>query len=187
MLKRTIDISLSLIALAILALPMLVLAAVVRLQSSGPVLFWSERVGRNGDIFVMPKFRTMLVSAPLVPTDKLQHPKEYITSFGSTMRRYSLDELPQIFSVLRGDMSLVGPRPMLPMMEDLNLERRLNGVEKLRPGITGWAQVNGRDNLSNARKLELDIEYMNRQSVWFDFYIMFRTVGYISTARGVWH
>ena len=187
MAKRTIDIIFSLIAIVFLAIPMLGIALSVRLQSAGPILFWSERVGRHGVVFLMPKFRTMDVGAPVAPTDKLESPNSYITPLGSIMRRYSLDELPQIFSVLLGDMSLVGPRPMLPMMHDVIVARRARGVEELRPGITGWAQVNGRDNLSNEQKIGLDVEYLDRQSLWFDLYIIQRTIVYVSTAKGVWH
>jgi len=187
MVKRTIDILFSLIAAVVLAIPMLGLAIGVRLQSAGPVLFWSERVGRHGVVFLMPKFRTMDVDAPVAPTHKLESPNSHITPFGSVMRRYSLDELPQIFSVLFGHMSLVGPRPMMPMMDDIIIARRLRGVEALRPGITGWAQINGRDNLSNEQKIELDVEYLNRRSLRFDLYIMKRTILYILSAKGVWH
>ena len=163
-------------ALLVLAAPMLFLMALVRLTSQGPALYWSERVGRNGNIFNMPKLRTMAKDA-----------ETYITTLGKILRRSSLDELPQLYSVLVGHMSIVGPRPMIPQYAELVRRRQQAGVERLRPGITGWAQVNGRDTISTDEKFALDVDYLNRQSVVFDFYIIYRTIIYVFSARGIWH
>ena len=185
--KRCFDILVSAMALLVLAAPMLFLMAVVKLTSKGPALYWSERVGHKGNIFNMPKLRTMTVHAPVLPTHELQNAEVYITKVGKFLRRSSLDELPQLYSVFVGQMSMVGPRPMIPQYEDLILRRESAGVDQLRPGITGWAQINGRDMVRTEEKLSLDIEYLERQSLLFDLYIMYRTVIYVLSARGIWH
>ena len=185
--KRCFDILVSTMALLVLAAPMLFLMALVRLTSQGPALYWSERVGRNGNIFNMPKLRTMAVHTPVLPTHELRDAETYITTLGKILRRSSLDELPQLFSVLVGHMSIVGPRPMIPQYAELVRRRQQAGVDRLRPGITGWAQVNGRDTISTDEKFALDVDYLNRQSVVFDFYIIYRTIIYVLSARGIWH
>ena len=185
--KRCFDILVSAMALLVLAAPMLFLMALVKLTSKGPALYWSERVGRKGNIFNMPKLRTMTVHTPVLPTHELQNAEPYITSLGKVLRRSSLDELPQLYSVLVGHMSIVGPRPMIPQYAELIRRRHEAGVDRLRPGITGWAQVNGRDTISTDEKFALDVDYLNRQSVVFDLYIIYRTFIYVFSARGIWH
>ena len=187
MTKRLFDIALAVTALTFLLIPLCVLMVLVRVSSTGPALYWSARVGQHGKIFYMPKLRTMVVSTPEMPTHQLSDPDKYITPIGRFLRVSSLDELPQLFSVFMGDMSFVGPRPMIPKYEELVEQRRRAGVESLRPGITGWAQVNGRDNISTQQKLDFDIEYLRRCSLLFDVYIIFRTVLYVFLAKGVKH
>ena len=150
--------------LMLLFIPMVLIVVLVRLTSKGTILYWSDRVGKDNEIFKMPKFRSMLVGTPDVATHLLNNPDTYLSPIGGFLRRSSLDELPQLFSVLKGDMSFVGPRPALFNQEDLIALRKEKGVEKLLPGITGWAQVNGRDELSIPDKVALDVEYLNRQS-----------------------
>ena len=159
----------------LLIAPMLLIAIVVRLTSRGSVLYWSDRVGKNNKLFKMPKFRSMLVDTPAVATHLLDNPDAYLSPVGGFLRRSSLDELPQFFSVLKGDMSLVGPRPALFNQQDLITLRTENGVNKLLPGITGWAQVNGRDEISIPDKVALDAVYLSRQSFWFDIKILWMT------------
>ena len=161
--------------LIILFLPILGVALIVRVTSKGSILYWSDRVGRDGKIFKMPKFRSMLTDTPAVATHLLDNPNSYLSPIGGFLRRSSLDELPQLFSVLKGDMSFVGPRPALFNQDDLIALRKEKGVDKLLPGITGWAQVNGRDELSIPDKVVLDVEYLNRQSFWFDIKILWMT------------
>lgn len=186
-LKRLFDVTFSALGL-LLALPALLLIAVaIRAESRGPILYISRRVGRNSSLFLMPKFRSMCIDTPVVATHLLVDPDRYLTRVGRFLRRTSLDELPQLFSVLKGDMSLVGPRPALFNQHDLNAMRAARGVDRLRPGITGWAQVNGRDELSIQQKVAYDIEYLQRQSFWFDMKILFITVHRVITAYGVNH
>ena len=185
--KRCFDILLSAVALLFFAGPLLILMALVKLTSKGPALYWSKRVGRNGDIFSMPKLRTMAIHAPILPTHEIQNAEAYITKFGKVLRRSSLDELPQLYTVLLGHMSIVGPRPMIPQYTELVRRRQEAGVDRIRPGITGWAQINGRDTISTDEKFALDVDYLNRQSVIFDLYIIYRTFIYVFTARGIWH
>jgi O-antigen biosynthesis protein WbqP len=183
--KRLFDAASSGAALLLLALPLLVVAAVVRLTSPGPAVHWSKRVGRNNRLFLMPKFRTMRIDTPQVATHLLDDPDQWLTPPGAFLRKTSLDELPQLWSVLVGDMSLVGPRPALFNQDDLVALRTQAGVEALRPGVTGWAQINGRDELAIPDKVALDAEYLRRQGFWFDLSILVRTVLPVATGRGV--
>jgi O-antigen biosynthesis protein WbqP len=173
--------------LSLLSIPMIVIAIVVCLTSKGHALYWSDRVGRNNVIFKMPKFRSMLTDTPTVATHLLDNPDTYLSPIGGFLRRSSLDELPQLFSVLKGDMSFVGPRPALYNQDDLIALRTEKGVDKLLPGITGWAQVNGRDELSIPDKVALDVEYLNRQSFWFDVKILWMTFLKVINRDGVSH
>ena len=183
--KRLFDAATSGAALLLLAIPLLVVAAVVRLTSPGPALHWSKRVGRNNVLFVMPKFRTMRIDTPQVATHLLEQADRWLTPPGAFLRRTSLDELPQLWSVLVGDMSLVGPRPALFNQDDLVALRTAAGVEALRPGVTGWAQINGRDEVSIPEKVALDAEYLRRQGFWFDLTILLRTVLPVVTGKDV--
>ena len=170
--KRIFDLLLGVLILLLIAVPMLLIIIGILLTSKGPILFWSNRVGKNNQIFKMPKFRSMLINTPTLATHLLNNPDSYLSLIGGFLRRTSLDELPQLFSVFKGDMSLVGPRPALFNQEDLIALRAEKGVNKLLPGITGWAQVNGRDELSLVDKVALDVEYLNQQSFWFDIKIL---------------
>ncbi len=170
--KRALDLGLALAASMILAVPLLLLACLVKLTSRGPALYWSERVGRRNRIFKMPKFRSMRLGTPALATHLLTNPKAYLTPIGGFLRRSSLDELPQIWSILRGDMSFVGPRPALFNQHDLTELRTQSGIDHLVPGLTGWAQINGRDDLPIPDKVALDLEYMQRRSFLFDIKIL---------------
>jgi O-antigen biosynthesis protein WbqP len=174
--KRLFDLFMGTILLIILVLPILLTAIAVRLTSKGPLFYWSDRIGRDNVIFRMPKFRSMHVDTPVVATHLMSDAETFLTPIGGFLRRFSLDELPQLFSVLRGDMSFVGPRPALFNQEDLIALRSEKGVDKLLPGVTGWAQVNGRDKLSIPEKVDLDVEYLNHQSFWFDLKILWMTL-----------
>jgi O-antigen biosynthesis protein WbqP len=185
--KRIFDLLLGVLILVFLVAPMLLISIAVRLSSKGSALYWSDRVGKNNKIFKMPKFRSMLSDTPAVATHLLDNPGVYLSPIGSFLRRSSLDELPQLFSVLKGDMSFVGPRPALFNQEDLITLRTEKGVDKLLPGITGWAQVNGRDELSIPDKVALDVEYLNRQSFWFDMKILWMTFLKVISRDGVSH
>ena len=185
--KRIFDLLLGVAMLMILVAPMLLIVIAVRLSSKGPTLYWSDRVGKNNKIFKMPKFRSMLTDTPAVATHLLDNPDSYLSPIGRFLRRSSLDELPQLFSVLKGDMSFVGPRPALYNQDDLISLRSEKGVDKLLPGITGWAQVNGRDELSIPDKVALDTEYLNRQSFWFDMKILLMTFLRVMKRDGVSH
>ena len=187
MLKRYFDILVSLVMLIMMGLPILVIAGAVRLTSSGPAIYWSERVGRNNKIFQMPKFRTMRNDTPTVPTHLMSDPEVYVTSVGKFLRRTSLDELPQLWSILIGDMSLVGPRPALFNQDDLIALRTEAGVDKMTPGLTGWAQINGRDDLSILVKVQFDVEYMQRRSFWLDMKIIVLTFVRVLHRQGVSH
>ena len=187
MLKRGFDIVVALAGLAVGWPVLLALALAVRLTSPGPAIHWSKRVGRGNRIFLMPKFRTMRTDTPDVATHLLEDPERWITPLGRFLRRSSLDELPQLWSVLVGDMSLVGPRPALFNQDDLVALRTAAGVERLRPGVTGWAQVNGRDDLPIPEKVRLDAEYLQRMSFGFDLAIIARTALAAVSARGVSH
>lgn len=185
--KRLFDLLLSLFVAIVLALPILAVAIVVRLTSSGPALYWSDRVGRRNIIFKMPKFRTMQVGTPAVATHLLSNSGQYLTPVGSFLRKSSLDELPQLWSILVGDMSFVGPRPALFNQDDLITLRTEYGVDKLIPGLTGWAQVNGRDELSIPIKVQYEVEYLQKQSFWFDMKILGFTFLKVVRRAGVSH
>jgi len=185
--KRAFDLFAGVILLSSLVIIMLFIAIAIRRTSKGPALYWSDRIGKNNEIFKMPKFRSMLTDAPAVATHLLDNPDAYLSPIGGFLRSTSLDELPQLFSVLKGDMSFVGPRPALYNQEDLITLRTQKGVDKLLPGITGWAQVNGRDELSIPDKVALDVEYLNRQSFWFDVKILWMTFLKVVNRDGVSH
>lgn len=185
--KRLFDFAAALIAAVFLALPILLVATVVRLTSPGPVLYWSDRVGRNNRIFKMPKFRSMRIDTPAVATHLLQNPEQWLTPIGPFLRKSSLDELPQLWSILKGDMSFVGPRPALFNQVDLIALRTKAGVHELVPGLTGWAQVNGRDELPIPLKVQLDVEYLQRRSMLFDLKILWMTAMIVLTRDGVSH
>jgi O-antigen biosynthesis protein WbqP len=185
--KRIFDIVASTILLGVLCIPMLIVAIMVKLTSEGPVLHWSDRVGKDNAIFKMPKFRTMRTKTPTVATHLLDNPDKYLTPIGHFIRRLSLDELPQLWSVLKGDMSFVGPRPALYNQDDLIESRTTKGIDKLTPGITGWAQVNGRDNLPIPLKVEYDKYYMKQRSFWFDLKILWMTLLKVVNCEGVKH
>ncbi len=174
--KRVFDLTLALAAGLVLLLPALLVAAAVRVSSRGPILFWSDRVGRYNRIFRMPKFRSMVVDTPAVATHLLQSPGTFLTPIGGFLRKSSLDELPQIWSIIKGDMSFVGPRPALFNQNDLVQLRTIQGVHTLVPGLTGWAQINGRDELPIPQKVALDAEYLNKRSLRFDVKILLLTV-----------
>jgi len=185
--KRIFDLFFGVILLSSLVLVSLFIAIAIRRTSKGSVLYWSDRVGKNNKIFKMPKFRSMLTDTPAVATHLLDNPDVYLSPIGGFLRSTSLDELPQLFSVLKGDMSFVGPRPALFNQDDLITLRTEKGVDKLLPGITGWAQVNGRDELSIPDKVALDVEYLNRQSFWFDMKILWMTFLKVIKRDGVSH
>jgi O-antigen biosynthesis protein WbqP len=173
--KRLFDLILVIIFIIIFALPMLIIAIVVFLTSKGPVLYWSDRIGLNNSIYKMPKFRSMMLDTPEVATHLMKNPESYLSPIGSFLRLTSLDELPQLYSVLKGDMSFVGPRPALFNQYDLISLRIERGIDKLVPGITGWAQVNGRDELSIYEKVDLEVEYKIKKSFCFDLKILWLT------------
>ena len=185
--KRVFDSFFSLILIIPISLISVIIGIIIKISSKGPVLYWSDRIGKNSRIFKMPKFRSMLINTPAVATHLLDNPDACLSPIGGFLRRTSLDELPQLFSVLKGDMSFVGPRPALYNQDDLIALRTTNGVDKLLPGITGWAQVNGRDELSIPDKVALDVEYLNRQSFWFDIKILWMTFLKVIKRDGVSH
>ena len=185
--KRLFDFAMGLVAAVFLALPIVMTALAVRLTSPGPVLYWSDRVGRHNRIFKMPKFRSMRIDTPAVATHLLQNPDQWLTPIGSFLRKSSLDELPQLWSILKGDMSFVGPRPALFNQDDLIALRTEKGVHQLVPGLTGWAQVNGRDELPIPQKVALDAEYVQRQSLRFDLKILWMTALKVLARDGVSH
>ena len=172
---------------ALLLIPMLLITGIVKVTSEGPVLYWSDRIGQRNMIFRMPKFRTMRLDTPAVATHLMSDPNTYLSPIGGFLRRTSLDELPQLFSILKGDMSFVGPRPALYNQDDLVGLCTEEGVNQLIPGLTGWAQVNGRDELPIPDKVRLDVEYMERQSFWFDLKILWMTFLKVVKRVGVSH
>lgn len=185
--KRFFDFTLACGALLILFPAIIVVWFAVRMTSSGPALYWSQRVGKDNKLFKMPKFRSMRIGTPAVATHLLSNPDAYLTPIGSFLRKSSLDELPQLWSILVGDMSFVGPRPALYNQDDLIALRTQYGVEKIKPGLTGWAQVNGRDEIPIPQKVQLDIEYLQRQSLAFDIYILWLTFAKVLGRDGVSH
>ena len=185
--KRFFDLCSSVLAALVLLVPVLFVALAVRLTSKGPALYWSDRVGRNNVIFKMPKFRSMRVGTPAVATHLLADARSHLTPIGSFLRKSSLDELPQLWSILVGDMSFVGPRPALFNQQDLIAMRTEQGVHSLVPGLTGWAQVNGRDELPIPEKVKLDLAYLQRQSLWFDVRILWLTFVKVLKRDGVSH
>ena len=185
--KRVFDLAVGLFLFALLIIPMLLIAVAVLVTSFGPVLYWSDRVGQGNVIFKMPKFRTMQINTPVMATHKMTNPNEFLTPIGGFLRRNSLDELPQLFSILMGDMSFVGPRPALYNQDDLIALRAEYGVEAIVPGLTGWAQINGRDDLPIPEKVALDVEYMERQSFLFDMKILWLTCLQVIKKDGVSH
>lgn len=185
--KRLFDLSLAVVLIPLMAIPAGLIALLIRASSRGPALYWSDRVGRNNRIFSMPKFRSMRMNTPAMATHLLADPAAYLTPVGSILRKTSLDELPQLWSIFKGDMSFVGPRPALFNQDDLIALRTAQGVQELIPGLTGWAQVNGRDELSIAEKVKLDAEYLHRQSFWFDLRILWLTLMKVLRRDGVSH
>ena len=185
--KRLFDFTLALIAAAVLLIPFVIVILMVWFTSPGPALYWSDRVGRNNKIFKMPKFRSMLIGTPAVATHLLADPKTHLTPIGSFLRKSSLDELPQLWNILLGEMSFVGPRPALFNQHDLIELRTQNNVHILVPGLTGWAQVNGRDELPISQKVVLDAEYLQLQGFWFDLKILWLTFLKVLCRDGVSH
>lgn len=185
--KRVVDLLLSISLLLIFIFPFLIVAIFIKLTSVGPILYWSDRVGRNNVIFLMPKFRTMLMKTPAVATHLLGDSGKFLTPIGSFLRKSSIDELPQLWSIIKGDMSLVGPRPALFNQNDLIALRTKFGVENLLPGLTGWAQINGRDEVSISEKIALDVEYLHQQSFFLDIKIIFLTFLKVIRRDGVIH
>lgn len=187
MIKRGFDILMALSVGLIFLIPMLIIAIIIKINSKGPAVHWSKRIGFNNKIFLMPKFRSMFIETPQVATHLLNNSQSHITSVGKVLRATSLDELPQLWSVLIGDMSLVGPRPALFNQDDLVALRTQHSVHLLRPGVTGWAQVNGRDEIPIVQKVDLDKQYLERQTFFFDLKILFLTVFKVLTSEGVKH
>jgi O-antigen biosynthesis protein WbqP len=185
--KRLFDLLLVALVALVLCLPLVLVAMLVKLTSKGPILYWSDRVGRNNRIFRMPKFRSMHIGTPALATHLLADPAAYLTPIGSFLRKSSLDEIPQLWSILKGDMSFVGPRPALFNQEDLISLRTQYAVYELLPGLTGWAQINGRDELPIPEKVKLDVEYLHRRSLWFDVQILWGTFTKIIARDGISH
>lgn len=185
--KRFLDCLLALFLLPFFTVAFLIISPIIKLSSPGPAIFWSYRIGKDNKIFRMPKFRTMYINTPIIPTDQINDPYNHITPFGRFLRKSSLDEFPQILSVLFGNMSFIGPRPLLPSQSYLIKLRTKNKVNKLRPGISGWAQVNGRDNLNDDEKFFFDLEYFNKKSFIFDLTIILLTLKKIFTREGLRH
>lgn len=185
--KRLFDLIVVIVAGFLFAIPMLLVAMAVWFSSKGPILYWSKRVGQHNALFNMPKFRTMQVETPTLPTHLLGNPDAYLTPIGSFLRKSSLDELPQLWCILRGDMSVVGPRPALSNQEDLIKARTEKGIHALKPGLTGWAQVNGRDEIELSKKVQLDYEYLDKKSLIFDVYVVLLTFYKVVKREGIKH
>jgi len=185
--KRIFDFSLAAISLIIFLLPLLVISIAVKASSQGPIFYWSQRVGKNNQLFWMPKFRTMRVNTPTVATHLLDNPQQWLTPIGSFLRKTSLDELPQLWSILIGQMSFVGPRPALFNQQDLIAFRTEKGVHILTPGLTGWAQINGRDELPIPQKVAFDVQYLEQQSLIFDLKIIVKTFLKVIQHDGIQH
>ena len=187
MTKRIFDIIIVIIGMIFLIIPICILCLIIKLTSPGPILYWSRRVGKNNIEFMMPKFRSMKVDAPVVATHLLNNPNDWLTSIGSFIRKTSLDELPQLWSILIGDMSIVGPRPALYNQIDLITIRTNLGIHVLMPGLTGWAQINGRDEIALDDKILLDLEYLNKRSLLFDLRIIWITLKKVVYKEGILH
>ena len=185
--KRLFDLILATILIITLLVPMLFITIAIRLTSKGPALYWSDRIGFDNLIYKMPKFRSMCIDTPEVATHLMSNPDKFLSPIGGLLRRTSLDEIPQLFSILKGDMSFVGPRPALFNQDDLIAFRLENDLDKLIPGLTGWAQVNGRDELSIPEKVALEVEYMHKKSFWFDLKILWLTFLKVINGKGVSH
>ena len=185
--KRVFDLVFALVLVLILLFVLILIVLFIKLSSKGPVLYWSDRVGKNNRIFRMPKFRTMKIKTPEIATHLMINPDQFLSPIGGFLRQTSLDELPQLFSILKGDMSFVGPRPALHNQEDLIILRLEHGLQKLLPGLTGWAQVNGRDDLSIPEKVMLEVEYMQKKSFWFDLKILWLTFLEVIQGKHVSH
>ena len=185
--KRIFDWIMALVVTLLVGLPMVLVALLVKFTSSGPMLYWSERVGKDNFIFRMPKFRTMRIDTPAVATHLLSNPDQFLTPIGPFLRKWSLDEFPQLWSVFKGDMSFVGPRPALFNQDDLIALRTKGGVHRLTPGITGWAQINGRDDIPIPKKVEFDEYYLKNQSFLFDIKILWMTFLKVIKREGVSH
>ena len=187
LMKRAFDLTLAIVASLLLLLPFIIVGLGVLLTSKGPMIYWSDRVGMHNKIFSMPKFRSMKVGTPSVATHLLQDPDSSLTSLGRLLRKTSLDEIPQLWSIIKGDMSFVGPRPALYNQTDLVSLRSQHGLDLLKPGLTGWAQINGRDSISIADKVDLDIEYKQRQSFGFDLFIIWKTFSIVVKRSSISH
>ncbi len=185
--KRLFDLLLATFAALVLAVPVIIVALLVRFTSRGPALYWSDRVGKHNHVFRMPKFRSMQMGTPAVATHLLNKPEAYLTPIGSFLRKSSLDELPQLWSIIKGDMSFVGPRPALFNQHDLIELRTRAGVHELLPGLTGWAQINGRDELPIPQKVLLDVDYLKKKSFWLDVKIIFLTAKRVLKRDNVSH
>jgi O-antigen biosynthesis protein WbqP len=185
--KRLFDIALAIWLLTVLSIPMAIIAALIRLGSIGPPLYWSDRIGKDNTVFKMPKFRTMRHGTPAIATHLLNNPDRYVTPIGRILRKLSLDELPQLYSVLKGDMSFVGPRPALFNQDDLVALRTKKGIHCLVPGVTGWAQINGRDELPIPVKVQHDEYYLHHRSFGFDLQILGLTIIRVASRSGVTH
>lgn len=185
--KRIFDLTLALFASIALLLPIIIVGILVKLTSKGPILYWSDRVGVNNTIFKMPKFRSMIFNTPTVATHLLKNPRAALTPIGGFIRQSSLDELPQLWCILKSEMSFVGPRPALFNQDDLIELRNKHAIDNLVPGLTGWAQINGRDELPISQKVAFEIEYLQRKSFWFDCYILYRTFVKVLSRDGVNH
>ena len=185
--KRLFDLTVSLVALVIFCFLIILIALLVKLSSKGPIIHWSKRIGKNNQLFLMPKFRTMRIDTPQLATHLLSNPTEWLTPIGGFLRKTSLDELPQLWSIIKGDMSFVGPRPALFNQYDLIELRTLEGVDRLLPGLTGLAQIKGRDDIPIVEKVKWDKEYLNSQSFWFDLKILIKTFFKVLQQEGVKH
>ncbi len=185
--KRFLDVVFSVLIIGVFIIPIGIICILIKVTSSGSIIYWSKRIGKNNVVFFMPKFRTMKAATPVVATHLLENPNAYLTPIGSFLRKMSLDELPQLWSVLKGDMTFVGPRPALYNQHDLIALRKQYGVHQLVPGITGWAQINGRDELPIPDKVKLDMEYLNQRSLYFDIKILLLTLFRVLNQSGVSH
>ena len=185
--KRIFDLIFGIIILIIFFIPILLISLLIKLDTNGPIIYYSDRIGRYNKIFKMPKFRTMVINSPQVASDKLLDPDKYLTKIGKLLRKFSLDEIPQIFNVITGSMSIVGPRPALYNQKTLITKRTKLGIEKLKPGITGLAQVSGRDQISLEEKISYDFEYLKKNSLFYDIKIIFRTIVVVCKGRDVSH